>query len=104
MAPDGTSAHWRVTTSGEVRHALRDIRRTNPSIHRQAVRTLRVLSPWSGEPVDEWGDLRRVVQPETVAEFFVMPGGRGVHVVRLVCLLQPQDAGDGAKRDASRSL
>lgn len=75
-----------VTTSGEVHQTLRDIRHVDPDLHRKTVLALRNLLPHSGDPIDRWGDMRRIVDTTTVAEFFVMPGSREIHVVRLVCV------------------
>lgn len=74
-----------ITTSCEVRQILRDIRHADPSLHHETVLALRSLLPHSGEPVDVWGDMRRMVRADAMAEFFVMPGGQEIHVVRLVC-------------------
>ncbi|RKT09789.1 hypothetical protein BX285_6894 [Streptomyces sp. 1114.5] len=80
---------WRTYLQDQPSKALQEIGERDPALFAQVTNALTRLDGSSGEPVDEWGDLRNVVlAPGVTGELFVHPDADppSVDVLRIVWL------------------
>ncbi len=83
---------WSTFLQDQPSKTLLEISERDPALSAQVAVALTRLDGTSGEPVDEWGDLRNVVlAPAVTGEIFVNPDANPptVDVLRIVWLSLP---------------